>query len=89
MKHLKLYEAFYKDVNYRLYFKFTHLQMELVDYFSHQEEGRLDLKRAIKLGKQYMSKHHTGKYIPQKYIEYMYTVKLDDNFNEIDIIDEA
>ena len=50
MKHVKIFEEFYKDVNYRIYFKFTHLQMELVDYFSHQEEGRLDLKRAIKLG---------------------------------------
>ena len=36
-----------------------------------------------------MSKHHTGKYVPQKYIEYMYTVKLDDDFNEIETIDEA
>ena len=89
MKHLKLFEVFNKTTHYRIYFQFTHLQMELFDYFSHQEEGKLDLKRAIKLGKQYMSKHHTGKYIPQKYIKYSHTVKLDDEFNEIETIDEA
>lgn len=89
MKYLKLFEAFNETTNYRIYFRFTHLQMELFDYFSHQEEGKLDLKRAIKLGKQYMSKYHFGKYVPQKYIKYSYTVKLDDEFNEIETIDEA
>ncbi len=89
MKYLKLFEAFNKTTHYRIYFEFTHLQMELFDYFSHQEEGKLDLKRAIKLGKQYMSKYHFGKYVPQKYIKYSYTVKLDDEFNEIETIDEA
>ena len=89
MKYLKLFEAFNKTTHYRIYFEFTHLQMELFDYFSHQEEGKLDLKRAIKLGKQYMSKYHFGKYVPQKYIKYSHTVKLDDEFNEIETIDEA
>ena len=89
MKYLKLFEAFNKTTHYRIYFEFTHLQMELFDYFSHQEEGKLDLKRAIKLGKQYMSKYHLGKYVPQKYIKYSNTVKLADKYNYIETIQEA
>ena len=89
MKHLRLYEEFGKITQYRIYFELEHLQMPLTDYFSYEADGSIDLKRAIKLGKQYMSKHHFGKYVPQKYIKYWKTVELDGDYNEIKTIDEV
>ena len=68
-----------KEKKYKIYFKFTNNKLNLSDFYIHECES-LDLKKAIKIGRYFMSNFYFGYYVPQKYIKFIDIKEVKENF---------